>query len=349
LRRIESVAETVHDEYALAFARALLIHDPPASLALRDRARLQSDREGEAVAATIMLQELENSDPGAAAAYYEQHHELVAATGNELFNGWFRRSYARIAQDTGDLTTCIEVGRALTASPNALVVFNGLILLTQAGLLATDVPALELAITVGSPRPGASNLLTVEASVADAHRRYITEDLPSEVDPAFGVEQIRIDTGATWLCAKEAIDAGRHDLTRAVVSSLRHTGPFPEAVQAAIEGTLDGDERRWHAALVLAAQSGLRLIITDALEALASFAIGADCPIESLRLIGAAQRLRDDTRYRWRFAYERRSFELTITRARDEVGDVAAEVALAAGYQLDWKAATAYAQRARSD
>jgi DNA-binding CsgD family transcriptional regulator len=345
-RRIEATAERHNDGYALDFARALLQHDPQASLALRDSARLLNDQSGEALAATIMLQELENTDPVAAAAYYEEQYEFVAATGNELFNGWFTRSRARIAQDTGDLTTCLGIARDLTSSRSALVVFNGLLLLTQAGLLAMDVSALELAVAAGSPSPGATNLLSIEAGVADAHRRYITENVASEVDPVFGVEPI--DTGATWLGAKEAIDAGRHHLARTVVDAMRHAGPFPRAVQAAIDGTLDGDEQRWHDALTLAVQTELRLIATDALEALAASAARADSSIEALRLIGAAQRLRDETGYRWRFAYEQLAFDHTISQARADLGDKA-DGALTAGYQLDWKAATEYAQRARGE
>ena len=86
---------------------------------------------------------------------------------------------------------------------------------------------------------------------------------------------------------------------------MRHTGPFPRAVQAAIDGTLNRDDQRWHDALTLAHPTDLRLIAIDALEALAASAAGADSSFEALRLIGTAQRLRDETGYRWRFAYEK--------------------------------------------
>jgi DNA-binding CsgD family transcriptional regulator len=66
-------------------------------------------------------------------------------------------------------------------------------------------------------------------------------------------------------------------------------------------------------------------------------------------LTAAADRLRRETRYRFRFRAEQDALEAAIAAARDRLGSTAAEEASTAGGLLDWREASAYALRARGE
>ncbi|MEP7115321.1 MAG: LuxR family transcriptional regulator, partial [Ilumatobacteraceae bacterium] len=108
------------------------------------------------------------------------------------------------------------------------------------------------------------------------------------------------------------------------------------------------DARRWHRALALAVDHNLRLVAVDALEGLAVDACNTESFIETLRLLGAAERLRDETGYRWRFAGEQRAVDEATNASRTAVGD-GSDAASAEGYYMDWRIAAAYANRARGE
>ena len=87
-----------------------------------------------------------------------------------------------------------------------------------------------------------------------------------------------------------------------------------QAMAHALTGLIDGSEDEWHRALRLADEHGLRLIAADALEAIGAAAADADSSTEALRLLGAADRLRRETGYRWRFAIEQARFDAALER-----------------------------------
>ena len=149
-----------------------------------------------------------------------------------------------------------------------------------------------------------------------------------------------------WLDGRETIDAGAAPV--AVDPLVSGSGPYPisEAVLAAVEAAATGDEDRWHDALTIALDQDLRLIAVDALEGLAAAAARSESWAECLRLLGAAERLRDETGYRWRFGFEQRALDTARTAAVNALGDDA-EPAAADGTNLDWRQAAAYARRAR--
>jgi DNA-binding CsgD family transcriptional regulator len=121
-----------------------------------------------------------------------------------------------------------------------------------------------------------------------------------------------------------------------------------QAVLAAIEAAAIGDESRWHDALTLALAQGLRLIAVDALEGLAATAAGTESWVEALRLLGASERLRDETGYRWRFPFEQMAVDTARVAATAALGGAAAG-AEAEGRALEWREAAAYARRARGE
>ena len=113
-----------------------------------------------------------------------------------------------------------------------------------------------------------------------------------------------------------------------------------------MEACATGDEDRWHDALTIAVEQDLQLIAVDALEGLAVAAAAVESWAECLRLLAAAQRLRDETGYCWRFPSEERSVTTAHADALAALSD-AASTAITEGTNLDWRQAAAYAGRAR--
>ena len=102
--------------------------------------------------------------------------------------------------------------------------------------------------------------------------------------------------------------------------------PLGRAVRAAIEATAAQDEDRWHEASSIAVEHGLRLVAVDALEGLAGVAAAAsESWAECLRLAAAAARLRDETGYRWRFAFEQDRLDAAVAAATEALGPEQAE------------------------
>jgi DNA-binding CsgD family transcriptional regulator len=67
-----------------------------------------------------------------------------------------------------------------------------------------------------------------------------------------------------------------------------------------------------------------------------------------MRLLGAADRLMNETGYRWRFPSERRRHDDAVARASADLGNDA-DVAWAEGRALGWRDTAEYARRARGE
>src|SRR5262249_33214884 len=140
--------------------------------------------------------------------------------------------------------------------------------------------------------------------VENAQRRLgLLDGARSEVPEALVGGTLPHDTLTAvtlWIWGREALDAGERRAAD-LASAHPRQRPHINAVLAALEGAATGSEDRWHEALAIALEQGLRLIAVDALEGLAIAAAATDSFYESLRLFGAAERLRDETGYAWRF------------------------------------------------
>ena len=221
-------------------------------------------------------------------------------------------------------------------------------------MLARDDDALRRAIAAGAPAERLTPGITPWVEVA-RHRLQLLEGRPStvDVDLRAGHSDWPLSTDTLWLLGREAIDSGAADQAVAGVRALAlidtpHYGPRRQAVVAAVEAAASGDENRWHEALLIAADKGFRLIAVDALEGLAAAAARAESWAETLRLLAAAQRLRDETGYRWRFGFEETSVNEARATALSALGhDV--EAVIAQGLDLDWSDAASYARRARGE
>ena len=139
-----------------------------------------------------------------------------------------------------------------------------------------------------------------------------------------------------YMAARKAIEGGQPEL--AVIAVRERIGPEPydQAVLALIEAKVDDSEDRWHDALRIAADHHLRPVVVDALEGLAVAAGRSESWAECLPLYGAAQRLRDECEYRWRFASEQSAIDQAIGASHSQLGPDAAATAEADGRELAW-------------
>ena len=103
--------------------------------------------------------------------------------------------------------------------------------------------------------------------------------------------------------------------------SLRQGGISKQAMAHAICGLVHRGEDDWHEALRLSTEYGLRLIAVDALEALGEAAAAADSAAEAIRLLAAADRLRHETGYQWRYHAEQTTYDAAMLAARQDLAD----------------------------
>jgi predicted ATPase/class 3 adenylate cyclase/DNA-binding CsgD family transcriptional regulator len=346
--RIEQVAMNFGDEYHLALAR---FHRGGRDEGIRalGLATQRGDRYLTMWLALFVAFCDGEDDPAVAQPSLAAAEALTDDSGSRSFRDRTLVVKARAAQCAGDLRRCIELGREVLESPVASGFSAVVTPLSLAGLLACDHDALRFAAERAQqeePRaPGFAGLVEIAT-----HRLSLFEGQPSTVQPDLhGTEDgVVLTFGTLWLECREAIDAG--ETTSALAAARRLTRPVPHgrAVLAAVEAAATKNEDRWHDALAIAVDHGLRLIAVDALEGLAVAAAGVESWAECLRILGAAQRLRNETAYRWRFACEEIAVELARTGAVDALGHQA-ETATAEGCSLDWHDAVAYARRARGE
>jgi DNA-binding CsgD family transcriptional regulator len=182
------------------------------------------------------------------------------------------------------------------------------------------------------------------------HRLALLDGAPSDVSPELSAR--RVDWGLTtstlWTLARETIDAGEPQIALDGVRALAEPTPSQQAVVALVAGAATGDEDAWHRALRFALDRGARAFAVDALEGLACAAARSESWQESLRLLAAAERLRRETRYRWRFECEQRAVDDARAAAVAALDRDGAD-AIVEGAALDWREAGAYAQRARGE
>ena len=334
----ERTAAAIDDEYRLTLARW-----SNRGTHLADRVEeLAHERGDQFIEARAVLDQstlLINADPQHADDHLARVRELARTERSSSLRDELFHSEACVARDVGELTRGIGRATSLAHSRSTMKLESSVWLLSSIGLLAKDEEALRLAVQVAERRlpnvPGSSR----DLEQARTRHRALTKGERASVTP--NLDTIPWMNGSMWFVCREAIDAGEPDRALAVVRAQAPPTPFGQAVLAVIEGAVSGDDDHWHEALRLAAEKGLRPIAVDALEGLAVGAARGENWTDCLRLFAAAQRLRDETGYRWRFCFERD----VVEPAR-----AAALAALGAPLQedpLEWHEAAAYAARAR--
>jgi predicted ATPase/class 3 adenylate cyclase/DNA-binding CsgD family transcriptional regulator len=350
LASVVRIAEQRGDDYRLALARWQL-GQPGGAAALLPLARAAGDRYLEVLLTGLVAADLAEDEPAAAMDMLDGAEAMAASTGCSLLVDSALMARVNAARAAGDLALCIELAERIlqTASPGWSD--DAIRELGFAGLLMRNRSAVSTAVDTGDRGRRKWPGIAPWADTA-RHRLELLDGGPSEIDPDLPTTSASwpMSTPTLWLAGREAIDAGAPDIavegTRALA---RYDSPHRRAALASVEAAANGDEDRWHDALAIAVDRGLRLIAVDAVEGLAVAAAGAESWVECLRLLGAAARLRDETGYRWRFAFEESAATAARDAARAALGDDASDAAEAEGRALDWRDAAAYASRARGE
>ncbi len=343
LQKTERLATELGHEYEATIARWLAsFGDAAASKAARDAAREHGDPYFYVMALISHIDAQIEADPRAASALDAE--ELKAASdGSSLLREYANYASADAERIPGNLRRCIELTTDLTRSRSQLTVLGAVNVLSFAALLSRDEASIITAVEA------AERKLSTTSDTWDIaqHRLGLLRGEPSRVDRLLRDNVDNLTQSGLHLFVREAIDAGDGTLAIAAARGRAERGPFRQAVLAATEAAVSNDEDRWHDALRIAAEHGLRLIIVDALEGLAVAAARSESWAECLRLYGAAQRLRAECEYRWRFGLEEQALDVAITAAREQLDSPQAVRAEAEGRALNWADAVSYARRAR--
>lgn len=338
LDRIEKVAIASGDDYHLAVARYQRGGEPEAQR-VREIARERGDHYLAACATVFLALCVAEDDPVAADAQLVESASAAVTSGNAHLREQMIVVQSMAARCTGDLRRCIALGRAVLDSPRASRVLDILGPLSFAALLARDHAALRLAAARGEQEqrraPGA---VTWVEQVA--HRLALLEGTRSRVHADLRARtSVMVPTfGTLWLDCREALDAGEPGVALEAVRRFTRPVPHGEAVTAAIEAAATEDERCWRRALVLAVDHNLRLIVVDALEGQALAFARRERSLDAVRVLGAAERLREQTGYQWRFKCEEDAIDSVTADAIREHGEHAVGHALAVGRAVEWRA-----------
>jgi DNA-binding CsgD family transcriptional regulator len=349
-RRGRSLADEAGDEYLVTVNDFLLGYTDDNTTRLRQLAHDRGQRYVECVATMAQASVALEADPHAAWAMLDDADFRAAARESRYLRDWADRTAGRAALYLGDLERCLELARGLCASRSLLMAESAVMVLGAAGLLARDESALDAAAAVAYERlakvPG-----TQASADAAIHQRSVLGGRAARIDEVRPENIASSDLPAfiVMLRCREAVDAGEASVAVEAVRASPSETPLGRAVRAAIEATAALDEDRWHEASSIAAEYGLRLVAVDALEGLAGMAATAESWTECLRLAAAAARLRDETGYRWRFAFEQGRLDAALAAATEALGPERASAATAEGSALEWREAAAYARRARGE
>ena len=350
VQRMSDVATRLADPYHLALARFHTSNDPGDALILFDLADQRGESYVSAMASAMYAQTIADGDPSAARDALRDAEVVAVGVGSRIPLDYVRRTACRHARDTGRLATSISLARTLLSSSSQLLAQSGVLMLGEVGLLAGETDAIREAI-VAAEHLGRGEGVTIKRATGSRapHTGWRSS---KEATPAKSIRSSAVHdqstSAALWVWCREATDGDHADVAVRAVSSLPVVTPYALAVRTAIQAAAGHDELLWHQALDVAAAHDLALITIDALEGLAAAAIAADSSVECLRLIGAAERLRAETGYLWRFAGERARLEAARTAAFAALGD-GAEPAYAEGRTLARADAIAYARRSRGE
>jgi DNA-binding CsgD family transcriptional regulator len=346
LQWIETVAGQLGDEYHVGLARwREETFDTRA--VLRDIARERGDRYVEAWATINLASEFAQNDPVAAAPLLLQADAVAAASGMHSLRDAARFAHAEAAAAQGDLDDTIDIAKDMLESPSSMIWSKAVRALSAAGLLAQNDAALGRAVEAADRALRKSPGLAPWAYTA-RRRRALLDGQPAMIDPNVRDPNWTWPSSpwTLWLICRETIDAGAPDAAVEHIRLWARPTICGQAVLAAVEAAASGNEDRWQDALAIAVDHRLRLIAVDALEGVAVTAGRAESWTECLRLLAAARRLRDETGYQWRFAFEKGAVDTTRAASLAALADDAHKATIEGG-NLDWIDAVSYARRAR--
>jgi predicted ATPase/class 3 adenylate cyclase/DNA-binding CsgD family transcriptional regulator len=344
LSKTERLATQLGRSYEAALARWLASYDAESCEAACDEAQRHGDAYFFPLTRISSIEMQIDADPLAAARL--DYDDLVAACcGSTLLIEHAAYVRAQAERAPGNIRRCIELATELTRSRSGITVAGAINVLSGSALLARDEDALILAVETAEERLGTTSP-TWELA---AHRLGLLRGKPSRVERQLHQGAENFSPVGLHLIIKEAIDAGGASV--GIEAARTHTGrgPYSQAMLACCEAAAAGDVDRWHDALQVAAEHGLRLLVVDALEGIASAAGRSESWVESLRLLGAAARLREECEYLWRFRTEQDALDQAIAAARQQLQPADADDAQLQGRTMSWPEAVHYARRARGE
>ena len=153
--------------------------------------------------------------------------------------------------------------------------------------------------------------------------------------------------GTLWLICREALDAGETEAALAWsghgIDPLPMAEPSARRLRRPPKATKTAGTMHWRSHSTTT---------SDLSQSTLSKRWASPPPAESwaecLRLIAAADRLRAETSYRWRFACEHRPLDAARAAAHEALGETPPR-RHGEGHDLDWHEAAAYARRARGE
>jgi predicted ATPase/DNA-binding CsgD family transcriptional regulator len=347
LETAERLGVALGDPFHTALAQWLQLMTPERCGLLRDLARDRGDRYVEALATIMIAQIRVDGDPAQAAAWLNVPEVVAAAQESSYLDDFADLPRALVGLCIGDLERSVEVGHKLVAGRSTQMADFGVRILGAAGLLRADAETLGFAVEVSERRLRKTSG-TIDSADMACHCQELLRGGRPRVARWMESDAPPLTTLSIYFDGREAIQAGAAATALTKVRATRRDTPHGQTVLAAVEAAALDDENRWHDALRLAADHGLRLMAIDALEALAVSAARAESWTECLHLSAAAETSRDETGYRWRFNDEQQALDAAVAVARDALGTEAA-AAISEGARLSWLEAVSYAQRSRGD
>jgi predicted ATPase/class 3 adenylate cyclase/DNA-binding CsgD family transcriptional regulator len=338
------LADSIGDDYGLVILQLLRGMAQDVGPTLRAMARQRQDRYMEAFGTINSAWVLAFNDPRRAEALLNTEEFAQASRESTSLGDFADWDRALVALGLGDLPACLVLADKLMHSRSTFIVGSGVYLAASAGLLGADEARLELAGEVAQRRLLAESL----GSLVRHHLDQLRGGRPAD-NPFLRPDADHMSSLEIHLAAREAIEAGYPELAIGAARERIGPEPYAQAVLALLEAKIQNSEDRCHEGLHIAAEHHLRLVVVDALEVLAVTASRSESWAECLRLYGAAQKLREECQYCWRFPSEQAAIDEAVSAARSQLAPDASDAAEAQGCELAWFEAVQYARRARGE
>jgi predicted ATPase/class 3 adenylate cyclase/DNA-binding CsgD family transcriptional regulator len=341
--RCERVALELDDELYLALSRWLANMNVGTSRHLRDVARRRRSPYAHALATVRLAIDACDQAPDIVDAALRDAGQVADGYGSNYIREYAAAATGAHAAIYGNLPAAVEIGARLAGATTPAIRRHGYELLLAGGLATGEETALRAAVDLAE-RDVRLGVVGAELELDGARSALALLQGQGQAAPR---APIRFQYHPMLAC-RDAVDRGVADVDAGALAAVAPGSVVRHAYRHIVTGLIDADEDEWHAALDIALRHGVRPVAVDVFEGLAAIAATSGSSREALRLFGAAERLMDETGYRWRFPSERQRHDEAVASARADLGPDA-DVAAEEGRALDWRDAAAYARRARGE
>jgi DNA-binding CsgD family transcriptional regulator len=234
-----------------------------------------------------------------------------------------------VALDRADLPLAIDAVGRFTADDALHPMYGYFVGVGRAvvDLLAGDLAAATDQLSSYAAQPLAMSLRPAVLAVA-GHCRLELGDRERAEETIRGLEKTASRLASPYFLGLVAFHRG----------ALARDGGDPDAAEKQVHGVLTG-----------AQDEGLRPLLCDLLELLATCKAARGRLAPAVRLAAAAQGERDRLGYRWRWPYQQRALDEFLSAARQGLSPEDYDSARSEGVDLDLDRAVAYARRSRGE